>query len=94
MKFSAKAINPFKSFVSLRVNRASRQHSITHTSKFFTTSIPRMGEPRRFAPLKESSEGKSGGLPKLKGIVFDVDGTLWYVDIQSAFVKFNMKLFL
>jgi hypothetical protein len=34
-------------------------------------------EPRRFAPLGEGRDKGLEGLPKLKGIVFDVDGTLW-----------------
>jgi hypothetical protein len=34
-------------------------------------------EPRRFAPLGELGDKGVEGLPKLKGIVFDVDGTLW-----------------
>jgi hypothetical protein len=38
--------------------------------------------PRRFAALKEGVDGQEG-LPKLKGIVFDVDGTLWYVQIST-----------
>jgi len=37
-------------------------------------------EPRRFAPLKEGVSFDKG-VPKLKGVVFDVDGTLWYVFI-------------
>lgn len=32
---------------------------------------------RRFAPLKESLKGTSSEAPKLKGVVFDMDGTLW-----------------
>lgn len=31
---------------------------------------------KRFAPLKA---GSSSDAPKLRGIVFDMDGTLWYV---------------
>lgn len=34
-------------------------------------------EPRRFAPLKEGGDGGLEGVPQLKGVVFDVDGTLW-----------------
>jgi hypothetical protein len=34
-------------------------------------------EPRRFAPLKEGADKEVEGVPKLKGVVFDVDGTLW-----------------
>lgn len=33
-------------------------------------------EPRRFRPLRESGEGIGDG-QILKGVVFDVDGTLW-----------------
>jgi len=33
-------------------------------------------EPRRFAPLRMEDDKEAEGLPKLKGIVFDVDGTL------------------
>jgi hypothetical protein len=39
-----------------------------------TTMSPK--EPRRFAPLKEGSRSKER---KLRGVVFDVDGTLWLV---------------
>ena len=36
-------------------------------------------EPRRFAPLDSSLEtGDKHKWPQLKGIIFDVDGTLWY----------------
>lgn len=35
--------------------------------------------PKRFAPLDPQRGGGGSGAPKLKGIVFDVDGTLWYV---------------
>jgi len=34
-------------------------------------------EPRRFAPLAAEVDKEARGLPGLKGIVFDVDGTLW-----------------
>lgn len=36
-------------------------------------------EPRRFAPLGARVDKGTEGLPRLKGIVFDVDGTLWWV---------------
>ncbi|KAI1372939.1 HAD-like protein [Hypoxylon crocopeplum] len=32
--------------------------------------------PRRFAPLKETVAGQHHDLPKLQGVIFDVDGTL------------------
>ena len=40
--------------------------------------------PRRFAPLKEGSDENIEGLPTLKGIIFDVDGTLWSVSLTSV----------
>ena len=38
--------------------------------------------PKRFAPL-DPQKSNSVGAPPLKGIVFDVDGTLWYAFHQS-----------
>lgn len=35
---------------------------------------------KRFAPLDPEKRNEAGA-PPLKGIVFDVDGTLWYVRI-------------
>ena len=40
-----------------------------------TTYHPK--RPRRFAPLDLNADNKHDA-PKLKGIIFDVDGTLWY----------------
>jgi hypothetical protein len=34
-------------------------------------------DPRRFAPLGAGADKVVDTLPRLKGIVFDVDGTLW-----------------
>lgn len=45
-------------------------------------------EPRRFAPLGGGVDKLAEGLPKLKGIVFDVDGTLWWV--WSLLLYFGM----
>jgi hypothetical protein len=42
----------------------------------FTMTSSLSKEPRRFAPLREGAE-QVDGVPKLRGIVFDVDGTLW-----------------
>ena len=39
------------------------------------TQLPKT--PRKFAPLKKSGDKTIEGAPKLKGVVFDVDGTLW-----------------
>lgn len=53
-----------------------------------TTSLAK--EPRRFAPLKDvGGTGAGKGLPILKGIIFDVDGTLWLVGVLSDF-DFNI----
>lgn len=35
---------------------------------------------RRFAPLKQHLKGPSSDAPVLKGVVFDMDGTLWSVE--------------
>lgn len=35
---------------------------------------------KRFAPLNPQ-DGNDSAAPQLRGIVFDVDGTLWYVSI-------------
>jgi len=37
-------------------------------------------KPRRFAPLREGASFAGKGVPKLNGVVFDVDGTLWFVE--------------
>lgn len=42
-------------------------------------TAPLSKEPRKFAPLGNLG-GQVGGLPILKGVVFDVDGTLWFVN--------------
>lgn len=39
------------------------------------TTQPR--KPKRFAPLDPHKKGDRPSAPGLKGIVFDVDGTLW-----------------
>ena len=52
--------------------------AILVSKRTFVMTTPLSKEPRNFAPLKEGGEG--GGkseAPKLKGVVFDVDGTLW-----------------
>jgi hypothetical protein len=42
--------------------------------------VERPVRPRRFAPLgpssKKTREAEAEGIPRLRGIVFDVDGTL------------------
>ena len=49
---------------------------------------------RRFAPLDPARTHESDA-PQLKGIVFDVDGTLWYVTRFSQDIELLMsRLFL
>lgn len=63
----------------------SRRLVTSSFSRAFSTSIvdrdsamsAQLKSPRRFAPLKGNSDKDTGGVPKLKGVVFDVDGTLW-----------------
>ena len=45
---------------------------------------------KRFAPLDPNLGRRSGGLPRLKGVVFDVDGTLWYVFDDIAQVDLHV----
>ena len=42
--------------------------------------------PRRFAPLASSNASSTS--TKLQGIVFDVDGTLWYVHFNKLYDRF------
>jgi hypothetical protein len=46
-----------------------------------TPLVERVPRPRRFAPLKkDTGETDLGdGVRMLKGVIFDVDGTLWWV---------------
>ena len=41
--------------------------------------------PKRFAPL-DPQKSNTAGAPTLKGIVFDVDGTLWYAFFNHDFL--------
>lgn len=54
--------------------------TISHS--FFSRLIATMTVtiPRRFAPLAHNSGQQHTHLPKLQGVIFDVDGTLWYED--------------
>lgn len=49
--------------------------------------------PRRFAPLKDGAAANSNA-PRLKGIVFDVDGTLWYVTWETLIACVLLQLFI
>jgi hypothetical protein len=59
--------SPF--FPTQRLKNRSLRRKFTMTSSLSK-------ESRRFAPLREGAE-QVDGVPKLRGIVFDVDGTLW-----------------
>jgi hypothetical protein len=48
-----------------------------HATRTFIMTARLSKEPRRFAPLGAGADKGDEGLPRLKGIVFDVDGTLW-----------------
>jgi hypothetical protein len=59
---------------------ARSRRPLHHISRrAFAMATPALKEPRRFAPLKEGAEKIVEGVAKLKGVVFDVDGTLWFV---------------
>ncbi|KAI0387188.1 HAD-like protein [Hypomontagnella monticulosa] len=48
------------------------------SSNFMRRFLSTMAQPRprRFAPLKAAADGQHHDLPKLQGVIFDVDGTL------------------
>lgn len=48
--------------------------------RFFATMASKT--PKRFAPL-QPGVSPSSGAPLLRGIVFDMDGTLWYWNPSS-----------
>lgn len=55
--------------------------------RLFTAMTARSA--RRFAPLNPE-KGKDSDAPVLKGIVFDVDGTLWYACYLNMFQDSNL----
>ncbi|KAI0393293.1 HAD-like protein [Xylariaceae sp. FL0594] len=60
--------------MSRRIGTA-RQLLQSSTLHKFITTMTKTG-PRRFAPLRQDIEHHED-LPKLQGVIFDVDGTLW-----------------
>ena len=48
--------------------------------------------PKRFAPL-DPQKSNPAGAPPLKGIVFDVDGTLWYAFSNHDFLNSSQMRF-
>ena len=65
------------------LSKTSLRPSSVRSLVTMTDSIPphsakaKRRKPKRFAPLDPDSQ-HGHDLPRLKGIVFDVDGTLWY----------------
>lgn len=47
---------------------------------------------RFFAPLKEPFTAAGSHLRKLEGVVFDMDGTLWYVLLSNQLMKSHLHL--
>ena len=56
------------------------------TLVMMASNITNNTSKRFFAPLKEPFNGGSQ-LRKLEGVVFDMDGTLWYVHPLSSQVE-------
>ncbi|KAL1839753.1 hypothetical protein VTK73DRAFT_3929 [Phialemonium thermophilum] len=56
--------------------RAYLDASPPRMRRCFVAMASSASKPRRFAPLKAGAAA-SPGVPKLQGVVFDVDGTLW-----------------
>lgn len=68
------------SFISRIVKTRVRFLSISFASSRPLTMGSEIGRlPRKFAPLNPDIQ-PTDETPKLAGIVFDVDGTLWYAD--------------
>ena len=55
----------------------SRKHRYLASLSTARMMTPISKEPRQFAPLGEGDDKTVDGVPELKGVVFDVDGTLW-----------------
>jgi hypothetical protein len=72
MNFAHISYRLFSSTVSNRLSSCIAKREFV-----MSTNPPKT--PRRFAPLKEGGDETAERAPKLKGVVFDVDGTLWYV---------------
>jgi len=74
-------LSPVHSFkFSTRLDTSLKPQNLrSKTRKFSAMTNASSKEPRRFAPLKAGNSDSTEGPPKLKGIVFDVDGTLWSV---------------
>ena len=60
------------------IEYSPRSLPVTILSKYFSMAQVPIKRQRRFAPLDPQLSEKSN-TPRLKGIVFDVDGTLWFV---------------
>lgn len=58
----------------IRAATYSSFHNLTHVRSLTTPMGVR--PPKRFAPLDAQKQNYHGA-PLLKGIIFDVDGTLW-----------------
>jgi hypothetical protein len=67
LRFSQRLnFSPFFRIISTRVGQGD-----------FAMAAQLLKTPRQFAPLKGDGDKIIEGAPKLKGVVFDVDGTLW-----------------
>lgn len=67
LKFSQRLIPPL-------ISRVFSTHAV---ERDFAMAAQLLMAPRQFAPLKETGDKTTETAPKLKGVVFDVDGTLW-----------------
>lgn len=77
MRFSLPSIPRVNSSIGIRqpsVLLTLRAQNMASTTTQF--------RPRRFAALGKSEDPSTNAAPKLKGVVFDVDGTLWYVEVS------------
>lgn len=57
---------------------SSLHHSHHFRQKYSIMATEGRRAPKSFAPLDPGRRHQDDGSPPLKGIIFDVDGTLWY----------------
>jgi hypothetical protein len=62
--------------LQILIPRITHFSSLSHPRTFSMEMSLSVRGVRRFAPLKET-DGTAHTVPRLKGVVFDVDGTLW-----------------
>lgn len=77
---------------ALLANSQLRRHTVAlGISRLFASSMAQHARPRRFAPLDPTRQKTGDDAPLLKGIVFDVDGTLCKCRLPTGRHRINRK---